>query len=44
MVRLEHFGGRAEPYFSSSRMSAVVMLLLDLMDARNEAEGAHETP
>jgi hypothetical protein len=33
-----------EPYYASSRMTAVVMPLLDLMDARKEAEEAVETP
>ena len=42
IVRLEHFGGSAEPYYSSSRMTAVVMPLLDLMDARKESNDADD--
>ncbi len=42
MVRLEHFGGGTEPYYASSRMTAVAMPLLDLMDARKEANDADD--
>lgn len=38
MVRLEHFGGAAEPYYASSRLAAVIMPLLDLEEDRLNEE------
>lgn len=42
MVRLEHFGGSAEPYFPSSKLSALVMPLIDLLDVWKAGEDQSE--
>lgn len=34
MLRLEHLGGSAEPYYSTDQIAAVVMPLIDLNDAQ----------
>ncbi|OXE35161.1 MAG: hypothetical protein CGW95_15595 [Phenylobacterium zucineum] len=36
MLRLEHFDGSAEPYYSTDKLAAVVMPLTELMDAQKE--------
>jgi hypothetical protein len=36
MLRLEHFGGSAEPYYSTDQIAVVVMPLIDLLDAQKE--------
>lgn len=36
MVRLAHLDLSAEPYYSTTKLAAVVMPLIDLMDAQQD--------
>jgi hypothetical protein len=38
MLDMEHFGGAAEAYFPAARVSAVIMPLIDVIDATKSAE------
>jgi hypothetical protein len=36
MLRLAHLDLSAEPYYSTDRIAAIIMPLIDLMDAQNQ--------